>query len=758
MSSSRYNAAEKGKARALKPDLDTKASAGTSLVHRVLTPSRSRVPTEALQPTDTGSAPSSLPSLPTSPVQGARIPAGRRIPVRVTATATSGSSSSLAASSNIMLSMPASSPPVFIPSSAAEKSAKSSPAIHVPSSGSSSPSTETKMPDGSVADSMIKGFKYDPNDKTPPKRRMAAIADVVKTATADDTGLWSARLSSGSSSTRPQPLTQQPETDDNVAVMPVSALHTARLALMSGRCPVVQTRAPYVGEQGESSRSAQVRAATTDTQEPSNVVTSASILENSEASRTALNTALEQVNRICDGTRKSVDSIRKLPYALAKKQDPSHIEERLENATLGARLDDIGAKHTRLSIVTDRSSSLWANEDQSEAGISSFYIQASQKLQDTGASNAADPASEDIPAASPRSSYSSARESQNAFNSSETIKEPVAQDTITISPSTKEMPEDSPHTDSPGAIVMNNLHVSNSDGSYCDPPMETVPGRQCSSLPTIPERAVTSVPSGVSGIIAQEPEESLVEASRESYEETTATTTQQPPDPLPPIPAPSQTIEKKKTESTSYSSWILNWPSIWRIITMIILTLIPLAFLAASLYGIATTKTYSALPSDLFTTSSRTIPSEDGSSNLTISWVNGEAIGFQINPVYNIALDPNEPTPDALHFVFDWSVDTKGLLSREEMNVVSAMPIPSFGEEFVKGMALFGVFAGVYLLCQYVLELVSGCWHMREDENLYWTRKWLRWFDKAMNWVAFLMAAIVRLGLFWYASEVLLHC
>nr|GFD53689.1 hypothetical protein [Tanacetum cinerariifolium] len=34
----------------------------------------------------------------------------------------------------------------------------------------------------SIAESMIKEFKYDPNDRTPPKRRMKVVAEVVKSA------------------------------------------------------------------------------------------------------------------------------------------------------------------------------------------------------------------------------------------------------------------------------------------------------------------------------------------------------------------------------------------------------------------------------------------------------------------------------------------------------------------------------------------------------------------------------------------------
>jgi hypothetical protein len=166
----------------------------------------------------------------------------------------------------------------------------------------------------------------------------------------------------------------------------------------------------------------------------------------------------------------------------------------------------------------------------------------------------------------------------------------------------------------------------------------------------------------------------------------------------------------------------------------LLLVSIFLSFLATALVTMGKTHTYRAVPSDIFTLSSKTITSQDGSSNLTMSWLNGRTVGFQVNPVYNITLAPDEPEPDALKFTFDWSVDTLGLtLEEREKNTVSSMLIPSFWQRFVEQVAFVGVFAGLCFGLQRVFDFISDRWHVREDGNVYWSLPLLRWFDKVSS-------------------------
>lgn len=173
--------------------------------------------------------------------------------------------------------------------------------------------------------------------------------------------------------------------------------------------------------------------------------------------------------------------------------------------------------------------------------------------------------------------------------------------------------------------------------------------------------------------------------------------------PVPPVPIPTE--NEKPASSTGYTS------KLCAVIWYVLAWAIPSAFLAAALYNMATTRTYSEMPPDLFTAESKTLHSENGSSNLTIAWISGHAVSFIVSTIVNITLKSSERVPNNWSFLPDWSAAGEGLTANAAVQAekVSAMPLPSFSESFLRSMGLFGLFAVTWYLVSSLLECVSRC-------------------------------------------------
>jgi hypothetical protein len=106
------------------------------------------------------------------------------------------------------------------------------------------------------------------------------------------------------------------------------------------------------------------------------------------------------------------------------------------------------------------------------------------------------------------------------------------------------------------------------------------------------------------------------------------------------------------------------------------------------------------MPPDLFIAESKTLRSENGSSNLTMAWMNEHAVGFNVTAIVNATLKPSESAPNNWSFLLDWSADGE-MLSANAAAVsekVSAMPLPSLGKGFVRSMGFLGLFAAIFWL------------------------------------------------------------
>jgi hypothetical protein len=226
--------------------------------------------------------------------------------------------------------------------------------------------------------------------------------------------------------------------------------------------------------------------------------------------------------------------------------------------------------------------------------------------------------------------------------------------------------------------------------------------------------------------------------------------------------APLQT-ENEKPPSTAASSpgssfdagCVSKWCSIvWNILAWVV----PLAFLAGALHSLATTRTFHEIPPDLFTAESRTIHSEKGSGNLTMAWMNGHAIGFNVPAVLNTTVGAGEAEPKSWTFLFNWRAEGE-ILSADAgaaNGTKSAVPLPSFGQDLLRSMGFFGLFAAVFWLVRSFLSAVSRCWHWREDDDLFWTRTLLHQFDRGRLWAELTLSAVVSAAVWAAASRALL--
>ncbi|KAF3005961.1 hypothetical protein E8E13_010243 [Curvularia kusanoi] len=179
---------------------------------------------------------------------------------------------------------------------------------------------------------------------------------------------------------------------------------------------------------------------------------------------------------------------------------------------------------------------------------------------------------------------------------------------------------------------------------------------------------------------------------------------------------------------------------------------ISLGFILGSFYKLAVTQTYDSVLNNLHT-SAETITSDDGSSNLTISWINGRATS--LNATYflstTLASTTEEAAPDAYAFILHWNQEFGDTGQGSRLKSVVTVPVPSFSEELVHSAALLSLFSILYLLFLFLLKVISRRWHDREETGIYWTSALLQTFDKVRRWIAFVASAIIT-ALAWTAA------
>lgn len=593
---------------------------------------------------------------PTSPVQGAKLPIDQRIPVRPATEPAVSKSPSPASKLYSLGKSTTYSLPAYDPSSSHSISPRSPPAVYIPSSTPSSRSMSSNRQGGPVAESMIRDFRYNPRDKTPPKRKLAVFAEAIKDAIAEgvvppprSASCPQIPSESGSRQRLPQDLSPR--------------LHTARLALikeMSGPgSSSVQGPAKKGGRSTEYSRSAPA------TPEPHSASQPASVLADAQASKAALDAALERDRRIDDD---ETASIRKLPYAKVKDIDPLMVESRLDRADLEARLKNLGSAYRRLSLVVDH-----ADYADLEGGDSKSIVKTPSRNEPRGQS----------------------------------AQEPKSLRTARSAPQMAPNPEG-------GAIGF---------------------------LPSIPSIQNKGTASAAFFQSLAEPSMTATETSIKLAKQLT----------LGSIPAPPPSDPATTQEKSTMSSSSRCWKPKWRFIAIIITIMVSFGIIACSLSNLAGTPTYTSTPNTLIPWS-KTITSEDGSSNLTISWDNGRAVSFNATYLLNATLTAStgEPAPDAYSFLLRWGQEGVEFGPDEEGHTVRTIPVPSFKEQFGQSITLLCVTGLLYLGTKRLLGWVSRRWHARENEGVFWTSKWLKRFDKGRTGVAYVVAAVFG-ALIWAA-------
>jgi hypothetical protein len=480
---------------------------------------------------------------------------------------------------------------------------------------------------GRVTESLIKNFKYDPEDTTPPKRKISVVTKAAEGMGADEADLLP------KSETGPA-VSRSPEQGKQLASSPSPRLHTARLALMS-----------HIGHTATQTSANVAAPATPD---PSKASSSGSLLEDAQASKTALNVALESERKMDDAEH---SSIRKLPYARVRDLDPLMVEDRLHAANLGARLRKVRSKYEQLSSVSDESN------QGAVSKLPSIDERAAQHMQTPDISGNSNIVTRPASTASQRASWPPSRRSDS----------------------------------------------------------------QAMTEARLLQRSAEASASGTRGSTS----------SRERD-----------------IARPVQAVPRQRSPSGQGKRQTTTHPRCWvlkgRIIATIIAVSISLGFIASSNWRLAATQTFNVASSSL-RTSVDTITSDDGSSNLTISWVNGRAVGFNATYSLNTTLPSaaEEAAPDFYAISLYWSQSVGYLDTEDDGEHLKAVPIPSFGEAFVHSGALLGLFSIVYLLLHFLLSWASRCWHTREETGIFLTSEWLRYFDKLRDRIAFVVSAVV---------------
>lgn len=216
-----------------------------------------------------------------------------------------------------------------------------------------------------------------------------------------------------------------------------------------------------------------------------------------------------------------------------------------------------------------------------------------------------------------------------------------------------------------------------------------------------------------------------------------------------------------KTESSELSSSEGRAGRFCSIVLYVLAWALPLTFLATAMYSMATARSSKALnevPQGLFSAESRTVHSENGSGKLTMVWVDGHTVGFDVSAIVSTTLEPNIAGSNSWRFLFDWGADGAELSANAGAagRLASVMPLPSFGDGFLRNMGFLGLYAAIAWLVNLLFSSVSRCWHTREDGNVFWTRALLRRFDGRRRSGSLSLAAVVSAAVWSAVSTSLL--
>ena len=575
-----------------------------------------------------------------------------------------------------------------------------------------------------IAESMTKEFKYDPDDKTPPKRRMKAVAETVISMMEGDPGPSSTSLG------RPEPI--------------------ARVTVPAAMLEVDQQEAQQKLEQARAQAGLE-KAEVLKSEEP------LALHELDVTAKLANMEAIITANRVILGTaddsKDAVPDRNTLARRNLLRTDETNLDDDRTEEDDGPAayfLNSDAQRHfeenKRLTILSEHTEPSSSGRGDDVDGPSAGFWIEQPKLTPlnivepgvwVGQSNLRnglqfDPSRPPSPLKNDVGEAGPSRIAESFFSAN-------------VSKPQQQYEEVSP-------VELNDSHeVDAIDRGQYPTAVIANPGPQHHPLPAPPKPAV--VRAGTDSPLYLSPIRE-VDSSRDLLPERSDAS------PL----APLQT-ESEKPPSTAVSSSISSsaagcvskWCSIvWKVLAWAI----PLTFLAGALYSLATTRTFHEMPPDLFTAVSKTLQSENagGSGNLTMEWMDRHAVGFNVSAVLNTTLDAGETGSKSWSFLFDWKAD-EAMLGADAVTAsrkVSAMPLPSFGQEFLRSMGFLGLFAAIFWLVRCILSAVSRCWHWREDSNLFWTRTLLRQFDGGRLWADLTLSAVVSAVVWAAASRALL--
>lgn len=458
-------------------------------------------------------------------------------------------------------------------------------------------------------------------------------------------------------------------------------------------------------------------------------------------------------------------SIARLPYSMATEMKETYFpfEERIREASIETRLKRLGESYTRLSTITDCSVTAFSTREAEPTDHVPLLLVST--LLGVRGNSMAESGSHPSPASSPRSSYSSERESQNVNGFAQVQPMP----NVPLSPSTVDEYAQGQQLNNGPELVATDEHPVPISSASIDWDRTSIrhlgDGRK--SVLAMPEHGYlskesrrmneanvrqsavsapqrhTSASNATSAMLLQNGFRASRENARKQAEQSGASRSL-----LPSVSVPGN--EKLETPSISSSRMCLDWPVLWRFLAMLLVTAIFLGFLIVALITLGKTKTNAATPLQLFTSSPQIVSSKDGTSTLTISWAGREALNFSFNSAINTKMGSDERKPDAWQFLFDWSAEDIDLGPYGESKLTSSVPVPSFWDEYVKNVAFLGVFIRIYSLAHIALRLLGRLWQGREDKGIYWTAKLLRCFNKAKRLMAITLAIIVS-PLMWTA-------
>ncbi|KAF1924395.1 uncharacterized protein M421DRAFT_8871 [Didymella exigua CBS 183.55] len=690
----RYTTAEKGKGKAQEPIDEPQAFSTRRLSLPIYT--------------------GSVPSPPTSPFQGARLPMNRRFPVRPTFPSPSSLPEADGERSPILRARPCQ---VLAPSGWRLLSAFEQ--VPAPSQLVTKATGSTE----SITEAMIKDFKYDPTDKTPPKRRIKPMAEAVKPAVEGNAG------PSSISTSEHQPV--------------------AHIAAPESRAYIEQQRAQkeldqvwaHAGlEMGGSSRSAHIPAVTTRLAE-----IEGSLINNIAMLKAAYDSVDAVYGRTAFTTGHSPQTDRTDLGEEDKDEDNSSDGYGPVVSFLNIDAQRRFEESRRLTVLSEHTEPSSGHEDDvwSLAGSSSRFRMDQPNL---SALNIVEPGVWMDQRNPRKGACSPFTEVQDPFRDGDGEAGPSRMAVGSFFPA--EVFESRPHPEGTLPARSNGSSVSSSCLHSCPAVVSTDP--QPRSPPTPPAPAVITARSRSSVHLSPIQE---VDSSRDLLSTSSGAS---PPLPMQTesekLPSVSPSVASLPSVSSSSTGWVSRCCSIVR---YILAWAVPLAFLAVALGNMAITRTFNEVPQDLFTVESKTLHSEHGSGNLTMVWMNGHAVGFNVSAIVNTTLDAGQKS---WSFLLDWRADGDWLSADAgaASGMATAMPLPAFAEEFIRNMGFLGLFVAIYWLVSFLSGSVSAWWHLREDDNIFWTRTLLRWFDKGRTWADLFVTAVLSATTWAAASRALL--